>query len=70
MAAFVISFRRLLSIFLIGELKHEPKYVETETSARPTVLEESNHQMIKKLTQHLKHLLPLKNMQVPGGMEG
>ena len=25
-------------VFFFGELKHEPKYVETETSARLTVL--------------------------------
>ena len=37
MVAFVISFEGRY-LFFFGELKHEPKYVETETSARPTVL--------------------------------
>ena len=37
MAAFVIIIEGPY-LFFFGELKHEPKYVETETSIRPTVL--------------------------------
>ena len=59
MVAFVISFRRSLSIFLWW-IKTWAKvcWNGNQCKAHCTLsLEESNHQMIKKLTQHLKHLL-------------
>ena len=74
MAAFVIiSFWRSLSIFLWwiktwGKvLWNVNKY---KAHCTPS-LEESNNQMIKKVTQHLRHLLgPKKTCKLPGGMEG
>ena len=68
MAAFVIiSFWRSLSIFLWW-IKTWAKvcWNGNKYKAHCTLsLEESNNQVIKKVTQHLKHLLrPKKNMQV------
>ena len=59
MAAFVISSRRSLSIFLWWiETWAKVCWNRNQCKAHCTLsLEESNHQMIKKLTQHLKHPL-------------
>ena len=73
MVAFVILFQSSLSIFLWW-IKTWAKVCWNGNKCKAPCtlsLEESNHQMIKKLTQHLKHLLrPKKTCKLPGGVEG
>ena len=73
MVALVISFQRSLSVFLWW-IKTWAKVCcnGNKCKAHCTLsLEESNHQMIKKLTQHLEHLFsPKKTCKLLGGLEG